>query len=128
MKNRSRSDARDEMIVCARGPQLLPADPTPGIESRLVGREDTLIQQHRYAEAIPFARKAIRQAPTGTLTRAYATFNLGLALLDLGRCRDSLPVLQSALTLEPASQHARVSKEISRARSCTQGAASGPAP
>ena len=32
-----------------RGPQLLPADPIPGIESRLVGREDTLIQQHRCA-------------------------------------------------------------------------------
>ena len=79
-----------------------------------------LIALQHYAEALPFARKAIRLALPGTPTKAYATFNLGLALLDLRRCRDSLPVLQHALTIEPASQRAYVQGKIKLARECAQ--------
>ena len=79
-----------------------------------------LITLQHYAEALPFARKAIRLALPGTPTKAYATFNLGLALLDLRRCRDSLPVLQHALTIEPASQRAYVQGKIKLARECAQ--------
>jgi serine/threonine-protein kinase len=77
-----------------------------------------LIALHRYAEALPFARKALRLAIPGTPTQAYATFNLGLALLDLKRCNEALPILQHALTIEPASQRAYVEGKIKRAQKC----------
>ena len=105
-----------------------PPPPKPGLE--LLLRSDNpqilgdnafaLIKLHRYDLALPFARKAVRLSVPGTPTQAYATFNLGLALLDLGRCSEALPVLQHALAIEPASQHAYVQGKIKRAQSCAR--------
>ncbi len=79
-----------------------------------------LIELQQYSQALPYARKAIKLALPGTPTKAYATFNLGLALLDLKRCREALPILQRALAIEPASQHAYVQGKIKIARECSQ--------
>src|SRR5205814_639186 len=49
-----------------------------------------LINAGEYDRALPFARKAMRDAKIGTLTRGYATFNVGYALLNLGRDRKSV--------------------------------------
>src|SRR5207249_7946576 len=49
-----------------------------------------LIRAHDYRQAIPFARKAVRKTSSGSLTHGYATFNLGYALLEVGRCGESL--------------------------------------
>ena len=86
-----------------------------------------LIGAHDYARAVPFARKAVRKAQEGTLTHAYATFNLGLALLRLGRCDESLPLLRHALELEPADLKAFIRPKIKRAQRCARGGAAGPA-
>lgn len=112
----------------AAAPPPAPPPPKPGLG--LLLRSDNpqilsdnafaLIALHHFAEAVPFARKAVRLSVPGTPTQAYATFNLGLALLDLRRCRDALPILQHALTLEPASQRAFVQGKITRARKCAR--------
>jgi tRNA A-37 threonylcarbamoyl transferase component Bud32 len=83
-----------------------------------------LIVQHHYADAIPFARKAMRVAPAGTLTLTYATYNLGVALFHVGRCAESLTILRKALLLESASQRPVVQREITRAQACVPGGAS----
>ena len=77
-----------------------------------------LISARQYARALPFARKAVAKAPVGTMTRAYATFNLGFALLKLGRCRESLPLLQHALEIEPASLRRYIRPRINQAKRC----------
>jgi serine/threonine protein kinase len=87
-----------------------------------------LIGAHDYARAVPFARKAIRQSGAGTLTHAYATFNLGLALLQLGRCHESLPFLRHALELEPPDLKPFIRPKIKRGERCALRGASGPAP
>ena len=86
-----------------------------------------LIGVHRFADALPFAQKAVAKTPHGTLLYAYATFNLGYALLKLGRCAESLPLLNRALTLEPKSMHRYIRPRIKQAERCVQRAASAPA-
>ena len=80
-----------------------------------------LIGAHRYRDALLFARKAVKKAHTDP-TRAYATFNLGYALLQLGRCGESIPLLQKALPLEPPDQRQYVKNRIKQARRrCSRG-------
>ena len=86
-----------------------------------------LIGAHRYRDALPFARKAVKKARTNP-TRAYATFNLGYVLLQLGDCAESLPLLRQALPLEPADQRQYVRNRIKQARlRCSQAGASAQA-
>src|SRR5207253_2644220 len=87
-----------------------------------------LIGAGAYRRALPFARKAVRRAPAGSLTRGYATFNLGYALLELGRCGESLPYLRKALRIEAPSQAPYIRPRIRQAKRCAQRGASGPAP
>jgi serine/threonine protein kinase len=123
-------------LVSGGAHHVQPAPPQPGLAQILLRSKDgqtlgniayALIVQHAYAQALPFARKSIQQAPVGSLTRVYATYNLGAALFHLGRCRESLPILQQALALEPASQRSAVTAEITRALRCVRGGASGQA-
>jgi tetratricopeptide (TPR) repeat protein len=110
-----------------------PPHPRPSLAQLLIRSRDgrtlndvafALIGAHDYARAVPFARKAVRRSPPNTLTHAFATFNLGLALLELGRCKESLPLLRRALKLEPSDLRRFIRPKIRRAERCTQGAAS----
>jgi hypothetical protein len=82
-----------------------------------------LIGAEEYGRALPFARKAVARAAAGSLTKGYATFNLGFALLELGRCDESLPHLRRALVLEPKPLHRYIRPQITRAKRCVQGGA-----
>jgi tetratricopeptide (TPR) repeat protein len=81
-----------------------------------------------YARAVPFARKAVAKAPAGSLTKAYATYNLGLALLKVNRCGESLMQLRRALLLEPKSLRRYIRPRIRQAKSCARRGASARAP
>src|SRR5215218_736829 len=87
-----------------------------------------LIGAKEFKRAIPFAKKAIRKAEPGTPTRGFANFNLGYALLQLGRCDESLSRLERALELEPKPLHRYIRPRITQARRCARGKASSPAP
>jgi len=87
-----------------------------------------LIKANEYARAIPFARRAVRYTVPGSVTRGYATFNLGFALLKVGRCDDALPYLEHAVKLESPEQRPFIRPRIRQARECLRGGASGPAP
>jgi len=86
-----------------------------------------LIGAGEYARAVPFARRAVRKAPVGSLTRGYATFNLGYALLKIGRCGESLSYLGKALAIEAPAQAPFIRPRIKQAKRCVQRGASGPA-
>jgi serine/threonine protein kinase len=86
-----------------------------------------LIGAREYDQALPFARKAVRKAPAGSLTRGFANFNLGYTLLKLGQCAKSLPPLRTSLKLEPPVLRPYIRPRIKQAQRCVQHAASSPA-
>jgi tetratricopeptide (TPR) repeat protein len=79
-----------------------------------------------YGRALPFALKAVRHTKPGSLTRGYATFNVGYALLNLGRCADALPYLRKSLTIQPPENRVYIQERITAAQSCVRGGASAP--
>jgi serine/threonine protein kinase len=87
-----------------------------------------LMKAHEYERALPFARKAVKTARQGSVTRGYATFNLGYTLLKLGRCEESLAPLQLALRIEAKSARKYIRPHIKQAQSCVRGGASAQAP
>jgi Protein kinase domain len=86
-----------------------------------------LIGAHAFARALPFAEKAVAKSPHGTVVHAYATYNLGYTLLQLGRCDESVPLLQRALKLEPQYKR-HIEAQLTRAERCARGGAFAPAP
>jgi predicted Ser/Thr protein kinase len=89
-----------------------------------------LINAGQYDRALPFAQKAIRHTTPTSVTRGYATFNVGLALLKLGRCDDALPYFKKALKIEAKEQRRFIRPRIKQAQSCAQrgGAAQARSP
>jgi tRNA A-37 threonylcarbamoyl transferase component Bud32 len=87
-----------------------------------------LINAKEYARAVPFARRAVRYTAPGTVTRGYATFNLGLSLLKVGQCKEALPLLTHALKMEAPEQRPFIRPRVKQAQACLRGGASGPAP
>jgi serine/threonine protein kinase len=87
-----------------------------------------LLKARQWERALPFARKAVRRAKPGSLTRAYATFNLGYALYEVGRCNESLGPLRSALKLEPTWEAPYIRPWIKAAERCVQRGGSLPEP
>jgi hypothetical protein len=128
------------LVVDDDGPAALPPPPAAPSEAELdellLQSKDgrtlndvayALIGEEEFARALPFARKAVKRAEPGTLTRGFANFNLGYALLKLGRCDESLGPLQRALALEPPALRRYIHPRITQAKRCARGRASAPA-
>jgi|SRR3954470_12633124 len=84
------------------------------------------INAGEWDRALPFARKAMAHAKRNTPTRGFATFNVGYALLNLGRCGQALPYLKRSLRLQPPRNRIYIQERITLARQCAHGGASGP--
>jgi serine/threonine protein kinase len=74
-----------------------------------------LISAHRFKDALPFAQKAYRNTTESTV-HAFATFNLGYVLLQLGHCKKSIRLFQAALPNEPRDQQRFVRRRINQAQ------------
>src|SRR5712691_11555750 len=119
-------------------PAARPRVPTPASLDKLLLRSEdgrtlndaayALITAKQYSRALPFARKAVRNARRGSRTRGYATFNLGYTLLKLGRCKESLTPLRLALRIEAKPLHRYINPQIRRAQTCVRQRASAPGP
>jgi eukaryotic-like serine/threonine-protein kinase len=89
----------------------------PGTAGAQLNQEGySLIQQGRYAEAIPVLRRAVASFPQGTtdLNFAYALFNLGHALRMVGRPEEAIPILEQRLEIPNQTQ--TVQSELDAAR------------
>jgi serine/threonine protein kinase len=86
-----------------------------------------LIRGGQYDRAVPLAQKAIRYTANDNLIHGYATFNLGLALLKTGRCKEALPYLKTALRIEAPGQRHFIRPRIRQATNCVQRGAAGQA-
>jgi hypothetical protein len=112
-----------------------PPPPPVALDDLLLDSEDGrtlndaafyLMGADQYARALPFARKAVRYTAPGSVTRGYATFNLGLSLLKTGRCDEALLHLKRALKIEAKDQWPFIRPRIKQAQRCVQRGASAP--
>jgi serine/threonine protein kinase len=125
--------------VTTRLPAAVPRGrpPSPSLDALLIKSKDGrtlndvafyLIEARQFDRAFPFARKAAKRTSPGTLTHAYATFNYGYVLYELGRCKASLGPLRRALALEPKEKRPFIQPWIDRAVRCVQRGGPVPAP
>jgi serine/threonine protein kinase len=70
-----------------------------------------------YAGALPLLQEAVQKLQgVGFPYEAYANYNLGYTLLQLGRCSEAVPYLQRAQELEPRRPEPR--KALHQAKKC----------
>jgi serine/threonine-protein kinase len=92
--------------------------PTTPTAHQLNDEGYALINRGRYADAVPLLQRAVaalRRTGRADPYNAYANYNLGYALLQLGRCRAAIPPLKMANRLETARS---VDTALARARAC----------
>jgi tetratricopeptide (TPR) repeat protein len=68
----------------------------------------------RYDEAIPLLQRAVDAGREGSLTKAYALYNLGRSLRLAGRPDEAIPVLERRL--RSPNQRETVARELAAAR------------
>jgi predicted Ser/Thr protein kinase len=107
-------------------PPSPPASPPPSApvslsQARtLVDNSTYKIRSGDYAGAVPVAQRALRSlSGSGDIYEAYANFNVGYSLLQLGRCDAAIPYLQTAKRLEPERSEPKDAEK--RAHACAQG-------
>ena len=129
-----RAGARERTVttVVTREPTTVPTtvatppSPSPSASQRsLNGTQLNLAGYHRqqagdYAGALPLLRQAVSKLRgSGVPDEAYANYNLGFTLLQLGRCSEAVPYLAVAKQLEP---HRSEPKDaLKAARECGHG-------
>jgi len=86
-------------------------DVSAGEAARLNDQAYALMNEERYAEALPMLERAIRPLRgTGSLTEAYTSYNLAATRLALGRCDEVLALLNRSEAIQGERS------EITRAR------------
>jgi serine/threonine-protein kinase len=81
-----------------------------------------LMQQGRYAEALPLLQQAVpalEGAGPADLAEGYANYNLGYTLVQLGRCEEGQTYLARAKQLEPYRKE--VDQALKEAEHCLKG-------
>jgi eukaryotic-like serine/threonine-protein kinase len=80
-------------------------------------RAFALMQSGDYASALPLLEDAVAQfGDRSDLPAAYANYNLGFTLMQLGRCDEGLPYLERSRELQPDRRE--VKDAIKLARKC----------
>jgi tetratricopeptide (TPR) repeat protein len=78
----------------------------------LEARGHTLMQEGEYAAAIPVLQQAIAAAAPGSLTYAYALFDLGRSLRLAGDPQAAIPILWRRLRIPNATDVVRTELEL----------------
>jgi serine/threonine-protein kinase len=80
-----------------------------------------LMQRGDYAAALPLLQRAVQglAGHDGDVYAGYANYNLGVALIALGRCAEAMPVLETARRLERERHEVR--DAIKQAKRCGGG-------
>ena len=99
-----------------------PAPPAPVVEGLSAGQAAVLndqayglMRQGRYEEALPLLRRALPALrgsfSSGFRYEAYAEYNLGKTLAELGRCNEALQHLERSETLQGSREPITAAKE-----------------
>jgi serine/threonine-protein kinase len=78
-----------------------------------------LMKQGNFAGALPLLQQAVQalQGQTGDIYTAWANYNLGITLMNLGQCGEAIPYLETSRTLQPKRHE--VEQALHQARKCT---------
>ena len=94
--------------------------PSPGVGGDPVdenNRAYELMKQGQYTQALPLLQDAVQQlGGRGDLAEAYAAYNLGYTLLQLGRCSEAVPYLEESRAIQPKRRE--VKDALKQARKC----------
>jgi serine/threonine protein kinase len=77
--------------------------PPPSNESgpALTDRSTGLMRQGQFAQALPIAQQALQKLQgSGELYEAYANYNVGRSLIELGRCDEGLPYIDASEAIQ----------------------------
>jgi len=115
--NETVTEQRTTTLPAGEPPSTAPAGKLSAAEAARVNDQAYgLMKQGRYDQALPLLERAVPALKgVGFPYEAYANYNLGYTLLQLGRCRDALRPLKVANRLENASA---VDDAIARAKRC----------
>ena len=81
----------------------------------LTDQSTALLNEGRYEEALPVAQQALAALQgSGELYEAYANYNVGKALLGLGRCAEAIPYFDRSEQIQGER------KEITRDRKAAE--------
>ena len=59
------------------------------------------MRQGRYGAALPIAQQALQKLKSsGELYEAYANYNVGRSLIELGRCAEGLPYIDASEAIQ----------------------------
>ena len=115
----TRQGSTVQATTAPAAPTTTAAAPTGGDPHRLNDQGYVAMQRGDYAAAIPLLQQAV-QGLRGTGPadpyEAYANFNLGYSLLQLGRCSEAVPYLERAKELEPPRHEPK--EALKRAKKC----------
>jgi TolA-binding protein len=78
-----------------------------------------LMKQGDYASALPLLQQAVQalEGQTGDIYTAYANYNLGVTLMNLGQCGEAIPYLETSRALQ--AHRKEVEQALHQARKCT---------
>jgi eukaryotic-like serine/threonine-protein kinase len=91
-------------------PTTSPPAPPPSAESgvELTDRATGLMRQGRFAQALPVAQQAlVKLSGSGELYEAYAHYNVGRSLIELGRCEEGLPHIDASQRIQGSRREFR---------------------
>jgi hypothetical protein len=85
-----------------------PPPPASGSGTQLTDQSTNLMRQGRYAEALPVAQQALAKLKgSGQLYEAYANYNVGRSLIELGRCAEGLPYIAASERIQGSRREFR---------------------
>jgi eukaryotic-like serine/threonine-protein kinase len=92
-----------------------PPAPPPSNDSGnvLTDRATGLMRQGRFTEALPVAQQALAKLRgSGELYEAYANYNVGRSLIELGRCDEGLPYLEASEAIQGSRREIREARAM----------------
>jgi serine/threonine-protein kinase len=107
-------------VVTTAPPPTTATQPSSGDPAALNDRAYSLMQQGDYQSALPLLESAVQQLQGHTdLTTAYANYNLGVTLVNVGRCDEAMPYLEASRALQPHRHEVKDAMKV--ARHCSGG-------
>jgi serine/threonine-protein kinase len=99
-------------------PPTTEAPPSGGDDGVALTDESTgLIREGRYEEALPVAQRAVAALQgSGELYEAYANYNVGKSLLELGRCAEAIPYFDRSEQIQ--GERGEITRDRAAAESC----------
>ena len=80
------------------------------------------MRQGRFGEALPIAQQALAALQgSGQLYEAYANYDVGRSLIELGRCEEGVPYIEASRRIQGSRAEFREALELCRGNGRKKG-------